>query len=533
MTIKKTGKSILSALFGREAEDLNIGDVELITFDVFDTLVIRSCGDPEAVFDIIGELASEEGLIPAGVNFREMRTAAEAEARRAVGANSEVTFAGIYSHMEMFNPEARGTLMELEMACELAICEPNNSIMSQYDEIRGNHRVAIISDTYLPAWFVEMILSKCGVEGYERLYVSSEYKTMKRNGKLFERMLNELNVLPGKVLHVGDHPLADWIVPEKMGLRSFLIRKTSSQCDTTDNIVSNLDESNAAGIAPGGFVSRNALKLKQNRFIRMLTFPAMNLRYFAGDVIYARSLDSRRIEALKGTHPGGRCFIIGNGPSLTSEDLEAIREEISFAANRIYKMFEKTTWRPTYYLAVDRDFIAEEYRRIPLLQAGNILVHRTVFSKRIKCSKNVTFLNAHAKRYSVNYASLERVDFSDTPEKVIYPGFTVTYVALQLALYMGFREIYLIGMDHSYSREVGPSGKTVIIDGVENHCYSENSKTIKSYQNRVGVEHAYSLAREEAEKRGARILNATRGGALEIFERVDLDEVLEEIADGK
>ena len=215
----------MSLVFGRGIGGLTddvLGDAELVTFDVFDTLVRRSCGDPGSVFDLVERIAREEApeLCPTG--FRHMREAAECEARHAVGSGEEVTLAKIYERLPLLAGVCE-ELMELELACELAVCEPNPKVVSRYDEIRASRRVAIVSDMYLPEWAVAAILDECGVYGYEELFVSSRHGAMKRNGRLFKLVIDELRVDPNDALHVGDHPLADWIAPQRLGMGAYLL----------------------------------------------------------------------------------------------------------------------------------------------------------------------------------------------------------------------------------------------------------------------------------------------------------------------
>ena len=67
--------------------------------------------------------------------------------------------------------------------------------------------------------------------------------------------------------------------------------------------------------------------------------------------------DKKYIRSLRNKYKGKRCFIIGNGPSLGIHDLEKIKGEISFGTHRIYEIFDKTSWRPDYYLAQDYKLI--------------------------------------------------------------------------------------------------------------------------------------------------------------------------------
>ena len=66
-----------------------------------------------------------------------------------------------------------------------------------------------------------------------------------------------------------------------------------------------------------------------------------------------RLTDGKKLSELKGCHKGQRCFIIGNGPSLKAEDLDKLQNEICFASNMIYKIYDQTSWRPTYYCNSD------------------------------------------------------------------------------------------------------------------------------------------------------------------------------------
>jgi lipopolysaccharide cholinephosphotransferase len=125
--------------------------------------------------------------------------------------------------------------MDFELSCELAVCVPNRDVIAEYDKIRQSRRVAIVSDTYLPAWFVSEVLRQCGIEERNNLFASSEYGVMKRDGRLFRIVYEKLEISPSQTLHIGDHPLADWIVPHGMGTSVFLYRSSSKMSDTSDN----------------------------------------------------------------------------------------------------------------------------------------------------------------------------------------------------------------------------------------------------------------------------------------------------------
>ena len=274
--------------------------------------------------------------------------------------------------------------------------------------------------------------------------------------------------------------------------------------------------------------------LKGSRAVRAVTAPAMNASFLIRDLTYHHSSDSRYLGNLERQYDGQACFIIGNGPSLRISDLDQLSHEITFAANRIYLLFDRTSWRPTFYVATDREFLARDAHAIDGLAENRSFVYKTSSTRELAgAMRDVTFINSHKSRFSVQRYATDAVMFSSDPTKVLGDGYTVTFTAIQLALWMGFTDLYLIGMDHTFDHEVDERGNVRVNKGVRNHVFDDPEGAVINPQPRQGVEYAYWLARYEAEARGVHIYNATRGGALEVFERIDLDELLREITEGK
>lgn len=218
----------------------------------------------------------------------------------------------------------------------------------------------------------------------------------------------------------------------------------------------------------------------------------------------------------KNKHFNERCFIIGNGPSLTANDLNKLKREVCFASNRVYEIFDRTDWRPTYYCIQDRKAI----RRI-----------KEDIYKKIQSTKFVGIVKSHLypNIKEVNFINLVSEDFfpnmpkfSCDVSKCIYEGSTVTYMCIQLAIYMGFKMIYLLGVDHNYSVTRNPDG-TISKQDVQDHFSSKDKITNipKLYNSAL----AYQAAKKYADEHGIKIYNATRGGKLEVFERVDFDSL--------
>ena len=219
-------------------------------------------------------------------------------------------------------------------------------------------------------------------------------------------------------------------------------------------------------------------------------------------------------------HKGQRCFIIATGPSLKVSDLEKLREngDICISMNRIYNLFDKTDWRPDYYVIEDQKMIEDLAEEIAELKIKHKFVN----------SIPKQYWNLEKASTSIMYKMImqncltDRIGFSRNLDRLVYNGYTVTYVCLQLAVYMGFSEIYLVGVDFSYSSDV--YAETNHFEGYQKYYKDIRLNPIMPER----MIRAYKKARKVTESMGVTIYNATRGGKLEVFKRADLDNVLEE-----
>lgn len=217
------------------------------------------------------------------------------------------------------------------------------------------------------------------------------------------------------------------------------------------------------------------------------------------------------LEQFHNIHRGKRCFIVATGPSLKMKDLDSLKEhkEICISMNSIYYSFDKTDWRPDYFVAEDYKWISSEpqefFNDLPI-QVKFIGDTSDVFWNK-EHKKNIYQYHQH---YEYCYDRLPK--FSDDFSKRSYMGSTVTYACLQLAAYMGFKEIYLLGVDFT-------DGNTT--DGKYHHFHDEEKLVAVCFKRQV--EAAYRSAKQYANQHGIKIYNATRGGKLEVFPRVDFD----------
>lgn len=249
---------------------------------------------------------------------------------------------------------------------------------------------------------------------------------------------------------------------------------------------------------------------------------------------YLRSPDSWYLKTLKRVHSGERCFIIGNGPSLCAADLNQLNGEYTFAANRIYEIFEQTKWRPTYYLNVDIPIHQERYEKIKRYapELGHIFLR--VDTKNPKDEKKsldypiekLTRIFYEEDGYFKIYQNIWNQWSSYVSEDIsdhFSDGYTVTFTSIQLAIYMGFREIYLLGVDFSYSVMYDADGKLHKDESIQDYFTGERYKeTIFNYNSML---HAYQIAKKYCDNHNIKIMNATRGGKLEVFERITLEKI--------
>lgn len=259
--------------------------------------------------------------------------------------------------------------------------------------------------------------------------------------------------------------------------------------------------------------------IKSNKLIRILAFPYMFIKERKMKKDFINSEDYEFIKSLYSKFEGKRCFIIGNGPSLAIRDLDLIKNEYSFAANRILSLLDKTQWRPTFYLCPDKEtYISVESE---LIKAD--IEYKFVRSNCIiPDNTNIRhfFIN---KPFRVNPRNLLTEVSSDAAEGV-NPGGTVTFASIQMAVYMGFKEIYLLGVDHNYAVKVDISGKITTDNSIQTYANGLPDWG-HSIQNIDVTTKAYECAKKYCDEHGIKIYNATRGGKLEVFERADFDSL--------
>ncbi len=223
---------------------------------------------------------------------------------------------------------------------------------------------------------------------------------------------------------------------------------------------------------------------------------------------------NRALLAYKNKYRGKRCFIVATGPSLTIEDLNKLKGEICFSMNSIIKSFDKTDWRPNFYGITDD---------IPFNMLKN-KIDVNEFEAVFLASNAGTFNQKHISLNFTDYyrsKSLSKGSFekrvypSDKFEKYYINATSVTFMLIQLAYFMGFKKIYLLGQDCNF---VGENLHTKIanINYKKKPAEVEGQYLIQIFEN----------YKQWFQARGVQLFNATRGGKLEVLPRVNLDDIV-------
>jgi len=223
-----------------------------------------------------------------------------------------------------------------------------------------------------------------------------------------------------------------------------------------------------------------------------------------------------RLEAYRGLHSGRRAFILGNGPSLARTDLGRLRREVTFGMNRIYLHFPIMGYATTYYVAVNTLVIEQCATEIGSLAMPRFLTWRS--RRWFRRDPGILFLDTDYTRPET---------FSGDVTGRVFEGSTVTYVALQLAFFMGFEEVILIGVDHSFTT-TGPPNVTVVSQQDDTDHFSPDyfGKGFRwQLPDLEASERAYRIARQAYESEGRRVLDATIGGKLTVFPKVEFDSL--------
>lgn len=228
--------------------------------------------------------------------------------------------------------------------------------------------------------------------------------------------------------------------------------------------------------------------------------------------------ESKYVGTLKNSHKGEKCFIVATGPSLTIEDLNKISESniFSFGMNSCVLVLDKTKWVPDI-LGIQDEYVYKNVEVKLIEESKGKLANRVIVSNTIrslfKSAKQYNEFFLHYLDHKYDRERTGRIMFSEECSDVVYDGYSILFSLMQIAVYMGFKEIYLLGTDCNYKQE-----KQHFVETGHFDPYAMNAGERLIY--------VHSKFKEFADLHGVKVFNCTRGGMLEVYPRVSLEEVL-------
>ena len=210
-----------------------INNSEIVSFDIFDTVILRKVLEPADIFTIVENLYNDEHK-KLDIDFKSIRSKAEPEATKILtelDGTQSIGLDEIYAHIQKtqdLDSKTINTLKALEIEIELKFCVKNEYMHSFYQYcIDSDKKVIFTSDMYLPEYVIKKILYDNGYTKFHQLFLSSVIRKSKSKGGLYPHILKELSCKPSKLLHIGDYYFADVINAMKEGIKPYYYKKTS------------------------------------------------------------------------------------------------------------------------------------------------------------------------------------------------------------------------------------------------------------------------------------------------------------------
>jgi hypothetical protein len=212
---------------------------------------------------------------------------------------------------------------------------------------------------------------------------------------------------------------------------------------------------------------------------------------------------------------GQDCFLLANGPSLNAVDLKRVNNFHLIGLNKVHLLLERAKLDLTFHVAINNLVIEQAWREFTLLNCPSFLSYQPA-STCVRGDSNI--------RYCLT-EQMPVPRFSRVYDEPIWEGWTVTYAALQLAYFMGFKNIFLVGLDHNFKVSGSPNEEQAMQGADPNHFdprYFAGSRW--HLPDLEGSEMAYEVARFAFERSGRSIYDATEKGHCRIFPRISLEE---------
>lgn len=243
-----------------------------------------------------------------------------------------------------------------------------------------------------------------------------------------------------------------------------------------------------------------------------------------------------KIRKFKGIHRGESAVIIGMGPSLRPEDLDRFDGFRTFACNKIYLAFDKTSWRPDYYSICD----------ILVAQNNSEAILNADFQEAVPFHSQTVWPDLSGQKNALRYEydNVKSIEFwkegstatiPAVPEGICSGGYSVLIDQLQIAHYMGFKRVFLVGVDFSFSggKPTGAqcsSGAVLTSEGEVNHFHPDYRKPGETWTvpEMEKQRHAFSFCKTAFEQSGIELINASRTSILDVLPKIPFDQAFPE-----
>ena len=248
------------------------------------------------------------------------------------------------------------------------------------------------------------------------------------------------------------------------------------------------------------------------------------------------TLSAKKIQSLKDRYSGQRCFIMGNGPSINLMDLDLLANEIVWGFNKCYLLYDRLNWRPRFYVTNDQRLAQDIGPEInQLVQQSN---NTTFFFPKQFKKQGILFSSSKINWFNEKKLKNEEItqwSFSKDVSSWVANSATVTIAGLQLASYLGFSPIFLIGCDTTYSIP-----KSVLIDGSPENLISTQNDDPNHFSSNYFSQgdkwvlpntelmiQQYEQSKIMLDDIGVFVYNANVGGNLEVFQRVNFNNLFD------
>lgn len=344
-------------------------------------------------------------------------------------------------------------------------------------------------ETEISNWLIENNIYNFSIWEKEQWSVIAFEKQVSKNKLL--KLINATNIV------IYGYPLLKRKVLKWANLNNIVINEISEiNCETVRNV--------------NKIILTSDITIEEDLILKEMKCEKLDFFHMAENVSL---VDFGNYNDLRNAYEGKRGFIVATGPSLRIEDLDKLLlyNELCISVNRIYKVFDKTKWRPEFYGIGDILGYMEMEEDILKADIKNKYIMDAMWDQ-----KKHTKEEGYYKWHLIAGNTMEKPRFSSDLLSGFFCGKTVTYdFALQFAVYLGIKEIYLLGVDCNYIK-----GST------NNYCVESDKPDMFNHEEDKMIL-AYMSAKEYADSHGIKIYNATRGGKLEVFERVDFDSLFD------